>query len=161
MVNQIQKKVELHIKKGKLNKLIKEHEQEAAVLNKLHFIRLLYKGKTVEEACELEEVSLSTGHRWLDEWNDGGYDGLYPKYKNGGRKSKLTYEQFDKLDKLMYDEAFLNTRKVYALIKENFNVEYSLKTVREIVHKLGYSYKKGYIIYSKMPDDAEYRLKKP
>ncbi|GHU05322.1 hypothetical protein AGMMS49960_21720 [Betaproteobacteria bacterium] len=27
---------------------------------------------------------------WLDEWNDGGYEGLYLKYKNGGRKSKLT-----------------------------------------------------------------------
>jgi transposase len=50
----------------------------------------LYNNKTVEEANELMEVSLSTGHRWLDEWNDGRYEGLQPKYKNIGRKAKLT-----------------------------------------------------------------------
>jgi transposase len=126
----------------------------------LIFIRFLYNGKLVEEAAELMEVSLSTGHRWLDEWNEGGYEGLYPKYKNGGVKSKLTDEQFQKLDELMYTGDFLTTRKVHGLIQDNFDVDYSMKRVREIVHKLGYSYKKGYIIYSKMPADAPIRLKK-
>ena len=73
------------------------------------------------------EVSLSTGHRWLDEWNEGGYEGLFPKYKNGGRKAKLTDEQFKKLDELIHNEPFLTTRKVHELIKNNFNVEYSMK----------------------------------
>jgi transposase len=56
-------------------------------------------------------VSLSTGHRWLDEWNEGGYKGLYPKYKNGGEKLILTDEQFKKLDEIMINESFLSTRK--------------------------------------------------
>ena len=60
----------------------------------------------------------------------------------------------------MHNEPFLTTRKVHELIKNNFNVEYSMKQVREIVHKLGYSYKKGYVIYSKMPADAPLQLKK-
>ena len=160
MVNKIQKKVRMWIKKTRLNKLIKKHQLEAAVLRKLIFVRFLYNGKTVDEAVELMEVSLSTGHRWLDEWNDGGYEGLYPKYHNGGVKAKLTDEQFKKLDELMCGEQYLTTRKVHKLIKDNFNVEYSTKRVTEIVHKLGYSYKKGYMIYSKMPADAEITLKK-
>ena len=60
----------------------------------------------------------------------------------------------------MHNEPFLTTRKVHELIKDNFNVEYSMKQVREIVHKLGYSYKKGYVIYSKMPADDPMQLKK-
>ena len=160
MANQIQKRVNKCIKKTRLDKIIRRHQQEADVLRKLIFIRFLYNGKTVDESVELMEVSLSTGHRWLDEWNEGGYEGLYPKYKNGGRKAKLTDEQFKKLDELMYNETYLNTRKVHELIQNNFNVDYSLKQVREIVHKLGYSYKKGYVIYSKMPADAPITLKK-
>ncbi|MDR2623208.1 MAG: helix-turn-helix domain-containing protein [Methanobrevibacter sp.] len=56
-----------------MNKIISRHQQEGDVLKKLIFIRFLYRKKTVEEACELMEISLSTGHRWLDEWNEGGY----------------------------------------------------------------------------------------
>ena len=160
MVNKIQKIVQMHVKKTRLNKLINRHQQEADVLRKLIFIRFLYNKRTVEEACELMCVSLSTGHRWLDEWNEGGYKGLYPKYKNGGRKAKLTDEQFKKLDEIMINESFLSTRKVHEIIKEEFNVDYSMSRIPVIVHKLGYSYKKGYIIYSKMPVDAEIILKK-
>ena len=160
MVNKIQKKVKKWIKKTRLNKIIKKHEQEADVLRKLIFIRFLYNGKTVDEAVELMEISLSTGHRWLDEWNEGGYENLYPKYKNGGRKAKLTDDQFKKLDEIMINESFLNTRKVHEIIKNEFNIDYSISRIPPIVKKLGYSYKKGYIIYSKMPDDAEIILKK-
>ncbi|MDR3063466.1 MAG: helix-turn-helix domain-containing protein [Methanobrevibacter sp.] len=55
----------------------------------MFFIRFLYSGKTVDEAVKLMEISLSTGHRWLDEWNEGEYENLYPKYKNGGHKARL------------------------------------------------------------------------
>ncbi|MDR2623135.1 MAG: winged helix-turn-helix domain-containing protein [Methanobrevibacter sp.] len=46
------------------------------------------------------------------------------------------------------------------IIKKEFDVDYSINRIPSIVKKLGYSYKKGYIIYSKMPDDAEIVLKK-
>ncbi|KZX17527.1 hypothetical protein MBCUT_02020 [Methanobrevibacter cuticularis] len=160
MVNKIQKRVKMCIKKSRLNKIISRHQQEADVLKKLIFIRFLYNGKTVDEAVELMEISLSTGHRWLDEWNEGGYENLYPKYKNGGRKAKLTEEEFKKLDEIMINESFLSTRKIHEIIKKEFNIDYSMSRIPAIVKKLGYSYKKGYIIYSKMPEDAEIILKK-
>ncbi|WP_169805350.1 helix-turn-helix domain-containing protein, partial [Methanobrevibacter cuticularis] len=100
------------VKKSCLNKIISRHQQEADVLKKLIFIRFLYNGKSVDEAVELMEISLSTGHRWLDEWNEGGYENLYPKYKNGGIKAKLTEEEFKKLDEIMINESFLSTRKI-------------------------------------------------
>ena len=160
MANKIQKKVTMWIKKTRLKKLIKRHKQEADVLRKLYLIQHMYNGKTVEETVELMDVALSTGHRWLDEWNEGGYEGLYPKYKNCGRNAKLTDEQFEKLNEIMINESFLNSRKVHEIIKNEFNVDYSMSRIPAIVHKLGYSYKKGYILYSKMPDDAEIILKK-
>jgi hypothetical protein len=64
MVNKIQKKVKKHVKKTKLTKWINTHKTNPSVVKKLIFIRHLYNNKTVEEANELMEVSLSTGHRW-------------------------------------------------------------------------------------------------
>ena len=134
----------MHVKKTRLNKLINRHQQEADVLKKLIFIRFLYNKRTVEEACKLIVVSLSTGHKWLDEWNEGGYEVLYPKYKNGGIKAKLTDEQSKKLDEIMINESFLSNRKVHEIVKKEFNVDYSVSKITVIVHKLGFSYKKGY-----------------
>ena len=65
MVNQIQKKVKMSIKKIRLEKLIRRHQQEADVLRKLFFIRFLYNKHTVDEASDLMGVSLSTGHRMV------------------------------------------------------------------------------------------------
>ena len=62
------------------------------------------------------------------------------------RKAKLTEEQFKKLDEIMINESFLSTRKVHKIIKEQFNIDYSINRIPAIVKKLGYSYKKGYII---------------
>jgi transposase len=160
MVNQIQKKVVRHLKMGQLNKIIKKKKKELEIIDRLIFIRFLYKGKTVDETCDFMDISLSTGHRWLDRWNEEGCDGLFNRYSNGGRKSKLTENQFKLLDEMMQKDDYLTTKKMYQMIKDDFKVEYSLKRVREIAHKLGYSYKKGYMIYSKMHADAEDTLKK-
>ncbi|MDR3222206.1 MAG: winged helix-turn-helix domain-containing protein [Methanobrevibacter sp.] len=160
MANKIQKRVEIHVKKSKLTKWTNSSKTNPSVVKKLLFIRHLYNGKTVEEANEIMEISLSTGHRWLDEWNDGGYEGLHPKYKNCGKKAKLTDEQFNELDEWMSHNHYLNTRKVHAFIKENFKVDYSLKQVTLIVHKLGYTYKKVYVESSKIPKNTQRILKK-
>ncbi|MDR3222315.1 MAG: hypothetical protein LBT66_01075 [Methanobrevibacter sp.] len=67
MTNKIQKRVKRHVKKLKITKWINSCDTNPSVVKKLLFIRHLYNDKTVEEANELMEISLSTGHRWLDE----------------------------------------------------------------------------------------------
>jgi transposase len=59
----------------------------------------------------------------------------------------------------MHNKQGLTTRKVHKFIEERFNIKYSEKQVREIIHKIDYSYKKRYLIYSKMPEDAPITLK--
>ncbi len=46
------------------------------------------------------------------------------------------------------------------LIKERFDVEYSIRQVERILRDLKFGYAKPYTIYSKMPEDAEELLKK-
>ena len=51
-------------------------------------------------------------------------------------------------------------KDVYICVKEEFNVDYSLKQIGKIVRKLGYIYSKAYPKFSKSPEDAEEQLKR-
>ncbi|MCL2114817.1 MAG: IS630 family transposase [Methanobrevibacter sp.] len=111
-------------------------------------------------ACERMDISLPTGHKWLDRWNDEGYEGLYPKYKNCGRPSKLSDEDKEKLDKILEKEDYLNSRKANKILKDEFNVEYAQSNLSILLKGLGFHYTKPYQFYSKRPSDAEEQLKK-
>ncbi|MDR2623597.1 MAG: helix-turn-helix domain-containing protein [Methanobrevibacter sp.] len=138
MVGKIQKEVHKHINGKKLNKYINKLEKEASVLRKLYFIRYLYKGKKIDVACKKCGITLPTGHNWLDKWNEEGYDGLYPKYFNGGRPSKLSPEDKEKFNKILEKEDYLTTKKVSKILKDEFNIEYSISQQSIVLKSLGF-----------------------
>ena len=51
-------------------------------------------------------------------------------------------------------------KDVQHIVKEKFNVNYSLKQIGVITKKLGYNYSKAYPIFTKTPKNAEKVLKK-
>jgi transposase len=158
MVNKIQIKLVPHVSDEEFKKLLKSHDHDGDTARKLMFINCVRKGKTIPEASDDVGVNKSTGYRWIDQWNQNGLEGLKPKYKNCGNKSSLSQDQKNKLKVLMKGYQYLNTKKLHKLIKDNFGIDFCESQVRKIAHELGFSYKKGYVIYSKMPPDAEMRL---
>ena len=86
-------------------------------------------------------------------------EGLKP-YFGGGGPSKLTYDQLIELDKIIEKTPNISMKDVYIHVKEEFNVDYSLKQIGKIVRKLGYTYSKACTKFSKSPEDAKEQLKK-
>lgn len=160
MVGMVQKKVVKHLKHSVLNKYIKKKEKDADVLRKLYFIKKLYEGEKIADACKLMDISLPTGHSWLDRWNEEGYSGLFPKYFNGGRPSKLSDADKEKLDKILEKEEYLTSKLALKIIKDEFDVDYSASSLSVLLRSLGYHYTKPYQFYSKRPSDADEQLKK-
>jgi putative transposase len=160
MVGKVQKQVVKHLKPKVLNKYIKKKEKDADVLRKLYFIKKLYKGEKIADACKEMEISLPTGHNWLDRWNEEGYIGLFPKYYNGGRPSKLSDADKENLDKILEKEEYLTSKMALEIIKKEFDVDYSASSLSVLLRSLGYHYTKPYQYYSKRPSDAEEQLKK-
>lgn len=152
-------KVKKWITTEELKRLIRKKETDVKVLNRLHFINYLYNGYSVPEASETLGITKVTGYIWLKRWNDKGYSGLIPKYA-GGRPPKITEEERGELKELLNKRDNWTTREVRDLIWEKFNVEYSLKQVREILKSLGMRYVKPYVLDYWRPDDAEEILKK-
>jgi putative transposase len=77
-----------HLTLDELNKKIKKEEKSVRVLERLYFIKYIYKGHSIKEACENVDISEPTGYNWLDLWNKRGYGGLAPNF-SGGPKPKL------------------------------------------------------------------------
>jgi transposase len=148
-----------HITREELLKRIKTLKTDTKVLQRLYFIKYRYDGSSVEESSRLIGVAKPVGYAWQKRWNENGYDGLIPRYA-GGRPSKLTIQQKEKLQLLLKEKDLWTTDEVRFLIKQEFGVEYTLKQVRIIVKKLGMKYAKPFTLDYRKPPDAEAILKK-
>lgn len=160
MVGKVQKVVVKHWEESVLDECIKKKEKDVDVLRRLYFIRELYRGERIADACKLLGISLPTGHNWLDRWNEEGYDGLFPKYFNSGRRSRLSDADKEHLDKILEKQEYLTSKLALKIIKDEFDVDYSAASLSVLLRSLGYHYTKPYQFYSKRPSDAEEQLKK-
>ena len=148
-----------HVSAEKLNEHIRELEKVAKKVNRLHFIQQLYKGLSVQEACSILNIPIRTGFDWRKKWNAEGINGLDHR-KGAGRPPFLSETEFEEVNQYISSNNNLGTKDVHKFIEDNFGIDYSLKQVREIIHKLEYSWIKPYPIYSKSPETAKEDLKK-
>jgi len=122
-------------------------------------IQYILEGHTIKEASDFVNVSYKTVHRWAKSCEEKGLKGLEPKF-GGGRPSKLTFNQLVELDNYIMNHKGMTQTDVLTYIKNEYEIEYSLKQIGVIVEKLGYNYSKAYPRFSKTPDDTEEQLKK-
>jgi putative transposase len=148
-----------HVTLEDLNKTIKKDEKSVRVLERLYFIRFLYKGDTVKEACEKVKITEPTGYNWLDSWNNQGYAGLLPNF-SGGPKPKLGNEEREELKRILAEKDAWTLKEVRTLITKKFGVEYSEMQVWRILTSWNMHHAKPYTLDKRRPEDAEADLKK-
>ena len=130
----------------KIGKVINEFyklEKDVRVLNKLYFIRACYHNDNIPEVAKEQDLPISTAYRWINEWNEGGYEGLKPKYC-GGKKPGLNYDDKLKLFEILYFKDVVTTEIVHQTIKEEFGIDYSKKQAREIAKSIGFTFSSSY-----------------
>lgn len=152
-------KVKKWITSEELKKKIRLKEKDVKVLNRMHFINYLYSGCSVPEASKKLGITKVTGYNWLERWNQDGCEGIIPRFA-GGRPSKLTDTEKQELKELIKKRDDWTAKEILKLIKEEFNVEYSLKQVRIILKDIGPKFGKPYPKDYRRPEDAEEQLKK-
>jgi putative transposase len=119
-----EKDIVRHVTLEDLNNRIKKEEKSIRVLERLYFIRFIYKGDTIKDAREKVNISEPTGYSWLDYWNERGYDGLVPNF-SGGPRPKLGDAERKNLKRMVAEKDAWTLREVRELIKHEFDVEYS------------------------------------
>lgn len=151
--------LESKISKDKLNEEMSLYVGPYRYYQRLIAIKFILDGHTIKDASELLNLSYQTVHRWAKTCEKEGLEGLKPSF-GGGRPSKLSYEELIELDKIIESTPNLSMKDVQHLVKEKFDVDYSLKQIGVITKKLGYNYSKAYPIFNKSPKNAKEQLKK-
>ena len=154
-----EKEITKHVTLEELNGKIKRGENTVRTLERLYFIRFLYKGDSIKQACDRVNISEPTGYSWLKSWNESGFKGLIPRF-SGGPKPKLSNSDMEELDRLLSEKDAWTLKEVRILIKETFGVEYSEMHVWRILKSMNLRHAKPYVLDKNRPDDAESILKK-
>ena len=88
-------------------------------------------------------------HRWAKACEESGLAGLVPAF-GGGRPSKMSKSMEKKLIKRIESEDNITMIEVQNILKNDFNIEFTLPHVCNIVRRLGFDYVK--------PKDDDERL---
>lgn len=117
----------------------------ASAAYKINAVILLGTGwplKKVKDALLLDDDTLRS---YVEKYRHGGIGELLEtKYK--GRESLLTAHQEDRLRSEMESKIHLSTQSVVEYAKEAFDISYSKSGMRDLLHRLGYEYKKPKLV---------------
>jgi len=149
---------ELNKTAGSYGKEFRSYAKAKRMHERLCFIRMRYKGYTVEEAASATGMTTKTGYNIQERWNAGGLESLEPNF-GGGRRSRLTDDQKKELENVLSISS-MTTKGVREYIAEEFDVEYTNKQIYIILGKMGMNHAKPYPRDRRRPDDAEEVLKK-
>ena len=134
-------------------------ERNTRVQQKLFFVRFRYLGDSIEAAALRLGVTKRICYYWQDRWNENGYEGLLQK-SGAGRPSKLDDEEMVRLKTILGSKDFWTTEEVANLIKEEFEIDYSLNAIRKLLKKIGMKHNTPYSLDYRRPENAEEILKK-
>lgn len=98
--------------------------------------------KEVSEALLLDEDTLAS---YVNKYKDAGFDGLLKVLHKGGFK-KLSSEQIDLLCVELDSSVYLNTKAICSYVKSQFNINYTIGGMTDLLHNLDYVYKKPKLV---------------
>ena len=118
---------------------IKEYSGNHRYYQRLIAMKLISIGYSFSKVGRILLVSYLSVHRWAKACESMGLTGLIPEF-GGGRPPKLNKNMENKLSKRIESEEKITMVGVQNILKNEYNVEFSLPHVCNIVRKLGFDY---------------------
>jgi transposase len=101
----------------------------------------LAKGWSAAQIAEILLLNEKTSRRYFDRYRQGGIPGLLEDAYTGA-EPKLDDPQMQELEAHLEAHILPDAKAVIAHIHKSYGVRYSLSGVTELLHRLGFSYKK-------------------
>jgi transposase len=108
---------------------------------RLNAIILLGTGWSVAQVAEVLLVDETTIRTWYEKYQQGGDEELLTLYYQGKAPS-LTEQQQEALAKHLDKKTYLTSNEIRYYIAKKYKVFYSPTGIKELLHRLGFSYKK-------------------
>jgi putative transposase len=136
-----------------------KREKDPKVRDRIRMIILLEEGYKQREVARIMRTTERTVYTWKKRYEREGFEGLKTRKKTG-RNRRLSDDDLEDLKRRLKQRDYWTTREVRDLIKDVFDVEFTLRHVSRILRKIGMNYQKPYVNDLKRPRDAENILKK-
>lgn len=101
----------------------------------------LSKGWSPAQVAEILLFDEKTSRHYFERYQHGGAEALLEDHYHGA-VPKLNDHQIQELDHYLQDHLFTEAKEVIAYIDKTYHVRYSIGGVTDLLHRLGFSYKK-------------------
>ncbi len=122
--------------------------------DRIKAIIFLGTGWTIREVSEAIFFSEETVRNCLKRFETGRLEALLKEnYK--GYSGKLSESNIEQLDNHLKHNTYASTKEIVSHVSKQFKVEYSISGMNDLLHKLGYTYKKPKLIPGKADAKAQ------
>jgi len=122
--------------------------------DRLKAIILLGTGWTEREVAEALLLDPDTLRRYVGRYRAGGVDQLL-KLEYRGSVPKLTADQHAQLDEHLSHKTYLQVSDIVSYIQATFRVQYSVNGLTDLLHRMGFVYKKPKVVPGQADADAQ------
>ncbi len=138
-----------------------------AAARRMLAIALAFEGVSRREAARQCGMDRQTLRDWVHRFNAEGLSGLDDRRRTGSAR-RLTREQEAALERIVRDgpdherDGVVRWRRVdlKAVIKQRFEVDYHVRTVGKVLHRLGFSHISTRPRHPKADDETQEAVKK-
>ena len=122
-------------------KVLHRAQRDKRLAYRLNAIILLGSGWSFEQVAQALLIDAKTVNNWYETYQDGGTDELLVlNYQ--GQAPTLSAEQQAELAQHLDEKTYLTSNAIRDYIKKTYGVEYSASGVKDLLHRLNFSYKK-------------------
>ena len=129
--------------KEKIAELEKLHRslRDKRQADRVKAVIALSKGWSAAQVAEILLFDEKTSRHYFDRYQQGGLEAL-PDDNYTGAEPKINEHQINELDAYLEENIFLDAKSVVDYIYRQYGVHYSVSGVTDLLHRLGFSYKK-------------------
>jgi len=146
----------LTLSQEKLNELRRAHRQakNKRDADRIKAVYSLAVGHTIAQVASILMIDEDTLRTYRDRYIRGGIPELLKKnYK--GSKCRLGDTQFEILVNELQTEIYLTTNAMIAFVEKHFGISYTQSGKRDLLHRIGYEYKKPQLVPGKPDTEAQ------
>lgn len=121
---------------------LERNKHAAYKINAVILLGSGWKLRQVKEALLLDDETLRS---YVEKYHRGGIDELV-KTEYPGKPSQLDDSQTRQLCDELDQKIYMTTKAVIEYVKESFGVQYSLSGMRDLLHRVGYEFKKPKLV---------------
>jgi transposase len=139
-----------NLTQDQINELRRAHRRsrDKREADRIKAIYSLAVGHSVQEVVSILMLDEETLRNYVNRYKEGGVDKLITdNYK--GSSAKLNQEELIEFDEHVEKNTYLTVEAIIAHVKKTYGISYSVSGMRDLLHRLNYTYKKSKLVPAK------------